>query len=221
MSKETPPLFGKTRFLEGLIDEFLDQVAEGAIFLQIGVTAYFENAEVTETSQEKLEQILAVKERSNDLRRSIGTLLYTEMLIPDARGDVLRLIGELYELLDKIGNNFETLLIEQPHVPGDDYRQGFEELIAIATKSVQTILVAARAFFRNPTVVRDHIHEVRVYESEADKVALRLKKKIFGSELPYEIKAQLRDAVNAIDELADKSELIGDHLSIFTLKRAL
>jgi predicted phosphate transport protein (TIGR00153 family) len=221
MSNETPPLFGKTKFLEGQIDEFLDQVAEGAIFLQIGVTAYLENAEVTEISQEKLQQILEVKERANNLRRSIGTLLYTEMLIPDARGDVLRLIGELYELLDKIGNNFETLLIEQPKSSGDDYRQGFEELIAIATKSVQMIVVAARAFFRNPTVVRDHIHEVRVYESEADKVALRLKKKIFGSDLPYEIKAQLRDAVNAIDELADKAELIGDHLSIFAIKRAL
>jgi uncharacterized protein Yka (UPF0111/DUF47 family) len=221
MSNETPPLFGKTKFLESLIDEFLDQVAEGAIFLHIGVTAYLENAESTEICQEKLEQILEVKERCNHLRRSIGTLLYTEMLIPDARGDVLQLIGELYELLDKIGNNFENLLIEQPKSSGDDYRQGFEELIAIATKSVQTIVVAARAFFRNPTVVRDHIHEVRVYESEADKVALRLKKKIFGSDLPYEIKTQLRDAVNAIDELADKAESISDHLSIFAIKRAL
>ena len=42
MSKETPPLFGKTKFLEGQIDEFLDKLAEGAIYFERGITAYIE-----------------------------------------------------------------------------------------------------------------------------------------------------------------------------------
>ncbi|MGH2412583.1 MAG: DUF47 domain-containing protein [Microcystaceae cyanobacterium] len=221
MPQETPPLFGKTKFLEGQIDEFLDQVAEGAIYFQMGVTAYLEKAEVTETCEEKLQQILKAKERCNHLRRSIVTVLYTEMLIPDARGDVLRLLGELYELLDGMEDSFQDLMIEQPEGAGGEYKQDFEELIAMAAKCVQTIVVAARAFFRNPTAVRDHIHEVRVYESETDKIALRLKKRIFSAELPFEKKIQLRDGVNTIDELADKAESVSDDLSVFTIKRAL
>lgn len=221
MANETPPLFGKTKFLEGLIDEFLDQVAEGAIYLQIGVTAYIENDQVTEICEAKLEQILTAKERCNQLRRSIATLLYTEMLIPDARGDVLRLLGALYELLDTIGDDFQDLMIEQPKGLGGEFKQDFEALIAMAAKCVQTIVIAARTFFRTPMAVRDHIHEVRVYESEADLLALRLKKKIFSSDLPFEVKIQLRDSVKMIDELADKAEHISDDLSIFTIKRAL
>ena len=34
MSKETPALFGKTKLLEGQIDEFLDKVAEGANYFE-------------------------------------------------------------------------------------------------------------------------------------------------------------------------------------------
>jgi uncharacterized protein Yka (UPF0111/DUF47 family) len=73
-------------------------------------------------------------------------------------------------------------------------------------KSVETIVIAARSFFRDPRTVRDHIYKVRVYESESDKIALRLKKNIFDSQLPLERKIQLRDSVNVINSLADASE---------------
>jgi uncharacterized protein Yka (UPF0111/DUF47 family) len=69
--------------------------------------------------------------------------------------------------------------------------------------------------------VRDHINEVRVFESETDKVALRLKKEIYGSDFSFERKTQLRDAVNMLDKLADKAENLGDDLAIFAIKRAL
>jgi hypothetical protein len=69
--------------------------------------------------------------------------------------------------------------------------------------------------------VRDHINEVRVFESETDKVALRLKKEIYGSDLSFERKTQLRDATNMLDRLADRAENLGDNLAIFAIKRVL
>ena len=84
MSKEeTPNLFGKTKFLEGQIDEFLDKVAEGAIYFERGIIIYLEEGKVSEACEEKLAQIIALKEKCKDLRRSIVNTLYTEMLIPD------------------------------------------------------------------------------------------------------------------------------------------
>jgi len=110
------------------------------------------------------------------LRRRIVTLLYTEMLIPDARGDVLRCT--------------------------DSNHSGPE-------------------LFCDPSAVRDHINEVRVFESETDKVALGLKMEIYGSDLSFERKTQLRDATNMLDKLADRAENLGDNLAIFAIKRAL
>ena len=42
VTSETPPLFGKTRFLQGLIDEFIDKITEGTIYMEMGVKAYLE-----------------------------------------------------------------------------------------------------------------------------------------------------------------------------------
>jgi uncharacterized protein Yka (UPF0111/DUF47 family) len=221
VTSENPPLFGKTRFLQGLIDEFIDQVAEGTIYLEMGVKAYLDAGKASAACEEKLRQIVDTTEHCAELRRRILTLLYTEMLIPDARGDVLRLLGELFELLDMMGDNYEDLIIEHPVGTHLEFREDFEELNSIALKCVRAVIAATRTFFRDPQAVRDHINEVRVFESETDKVALRLKKEIYGSDLSFERKTQLRDAVNMLDQLADKAENLGDDLAIFAIKRAL
>jgi uncharacterized protein len=220
VSSETPPLFGKTRFLVGLIDEFLDKISEGVIVVEIGIKAYLTTSEGPEICLEKLNQIIEIKRSCSELRRTIVTMLYTEMLLPDARGDVLSLLGSLFELLDEMGDNFQELMIVQPRgLP--EFGQDFADLTAMAIRCVQAVVVAARMFFRMPAAVRDHINEVRVFEDETDKLAWRIKRRIFATELSFEQRSQLREAVAMIDSLADKAENIGDDLSIFAIKRSL
>lgn len=220
VSSETPPLFGKTRFLVGLIEEFLDKISEGVIIVEMGIRAYLIAHEESEICLEKLNQIIEVKSRCSELRRTIVTMLYTEMLLPDARGDVLRLLGSLFELLDEMGDNYQELMIVQPRgLP--EFGQDFADLTGMAIRSVQAVVVAARTFFRMPAAVREHINEVRVFEDESDKIAWRLKRRIFAAELSFEQRFQLREAVVMIDSMADKAENIGDDLSIFAIKRSL
>ncbi len=231
MSKEIPTIFGKTKLLEEQIDEFLDKVAEGAIYFERGITAFLEEGQVTETCEEKLSQIIALKERCRDLRRSIVNVLYSEMLIPDFRADVLRLLTDLFSLLDAMGKNFQDLMIEQGQTMNTESqitpteaqlgRKEFLELVKVTVKSVETVIIAARDFFRNPQAVRDHIYQVRVYESEADKIAIRLKKKIFGTDFKFSHKINLRDTVDAIDAIADQAEDVADELSIYAIQRTL
>ena len=231
MSKETPPLFGKTKLLEGQIDEFLDKVAEGAIYFERGITVFLETEKVSETCEEKLSQIITLKERCKELRRSIVNVLYSEMLIPDFRGDVLRLLTDLFSLLDAMGNNFQALMIEQGQATQMEERitqeeieltiKEFLELVKVVVKSVETVIIAARNFFRDPKVVRDHIYQVRVYESEADKIAIKLKKRIFSTNLKFSQKINLRNRVDAIDAIADKAEDVADEIDIYAIQRTL
>ena len=221
MSKETPPLFGKTKFLEGQIDEFLDKISEGSIYFERGMAVLMDEG-ITEVCEEKLQQIITLKERCSELRRSVVSTLYAEMLIPDFRGNVLSLLTDLYALLDVLMNCFQEFLIEYSDSGTNTGLQSdAKELISVVVKSVQAAVVASRAFFRNPAAVRDHIYEIRVYESEADKIALRLKKGIFQSDLPLERKIQARDSVDIVDAIADMAEDISDELSIYAIKRAL
>jgi len=220
LSSETPPLFGKTRFLQGLIEEFLDKISEGVLIVDLGLRAYLSPAENLAICEEKLEQVIEIKRRCSELRRTIVTMLYTEMLLPDARGDVLRLLGDLFELLDQMGDGFQELMIVQPR-PRQEFAQDFEELSTLAIRCVQAVVLAARTFFRDPQAVRDHINEVRTFEDETDRIALRIKRRIVSSGLDFEQRSQLRQEVTMLDGLADLAENISDDLSIYAIKRAL
>ncbi|MEB3352795.1 MAG: DUF47 family protein [Cyanobacteriota bacterium] len=214
-------LFAKSRSLELRIDEFLDKVAEGGILFERGMVLLLERGLAPET-EEKMQQLIALKERCNQLRRVVVNTLYTEMLIPDFRGDVLRLLTHLYGLLDSLKNAFQDFLIEYAEVlSGQGGIAEVEDLVAVVVQSVQAAVLGARAFFRNPEAVRDHINQIRVYESEADGITLRLKTALFASESPLDQKLLGREALAAIDGLADLAEEISDELSILAIKRVL
>ena len=216
-----PALFAKTRDLEVRIDEFLDKVAEGGILFERGMVLLLERGVAPETEQ-KMQQLIQLKERCNDLRRAVVNTLYTEMLIPDLRGDVLRLLSHLYGLLDSLKNAFQEFVIEYAEaIDRQDAVDAVKDLVAVVVQSVQAAVLGARAFFRNPQAVRDHINRIRVYESEADAITLRLKTALFASDRPLEKKLLGRDALAVIDGLADLAEEISDELSILAIKRAL
>lgn len=216
-----PALFAKTRDLEVRIDEFLDKVAEGGILFERGMVLLLERGVAPETEQ-KMQQLIQLKERCNDLRRAVVNTLYTEMLIPDLRGDVLRLLSHLYGLLDSLKNAFQEFVIEYAEaIDRQDAVDAVRDLVAVVVQSVQAAVLGARAFFRNPQAVRDHINRIRVYESEADAITLRLKTALFASDRPLEKKLLGRDALAVIDGLADLAEEISDELSILAIKRVL
>jgi uncharacterized protein Yka (UPF0111/DUF47 family) len=216
-----PALFAKTRDLEVRIDEFLDKVAEGGILFERGMVLLLERGVAPETEQ-KMQQLIQLKERCNDLRRAVVNTLYSEMLIPDLRGDVLRLLSHLYGLLDSLKNAFQEFVIEYAEaIDRQDAVDAVKDLVAVVVQSVQAAVLGARAFFRNPQAVRDHINRIRVYESEADAITLRLKTALFASDRPLEKKLLGRDALAVIDGLADLAEEISDELSILAIKRVL
>ena len=217
----TPTLFAKTRSLELRIDELLDKVAEGGILFERGMTLMLERGLSLET-EEKLQQLIALKARCNQLRRAVVNTLYSEMLIPEFRGDVLRLLSHLYGLLDSLKNAFQEFLIAYADVLSrNEAIADVKQLVAVVVESVQAAVLGARAFFRNPEAVRDHINRIRVFESEADGITVRLKTALFASDRPLEQKLLGRDALALIDGLADLAEEISDELSILAIKRAL
>ena len=115
-------------------------------------------------------------------------------------------------------------MIEQAHTYQTEDQSNtkeFLELVKVVVESVKTVIIAARDFFRNPKAIRDHIYQVRVYESEADKIAISLKKKIFATELKFSEKINLGAIVNAVDAIADKAEDVADELDIYAIQRTL
>ncbi len=210
-------VFGKTREIEGEIDEFLDKLSQCALLFKLGVRTYLVEGS-TADFEEKLNDVNALESRADQLRRSIEAKLYGQTLIPDSRGDVLGLL----ENLDAVINIFEGTLwnfsIETPEVR-PAFHVGFQELTEMAVDSVEALVLASRAFFRNIEMVGDHMHKVLFYEKEADKISTKLKRAIFRSDMDLSQKAHLRHFVEQIDNVADRAEDVADRLAIYTIKR--
>ena len=88
-------------------------------------------------------------------------------------------------------------------------------------ESVEHLVLASRAFFRNPDAVFDSLHKVSFFEKEADKISTALKREIFGLDIDIGMKVHLKSFVEYIDNVANDAEDVADRLSIYAIKRAL
>ena len=215
-------LFANKKSLERQIDEFLDILSECNILFKAGFTYYLEASGGSDGDafKEKLQQVDAMESRADDIRRRIETELYQQSLIPDSRTDVFALLEALDNIINRFEDNLLGLSIEKPEIPAETVAD-FKALGEQIALCVESTVVAARAFFRDITAVRDHTHKVALYEKEADRLSVKLKRKIFGLNLRLSHQAQLRDFVNMIDRVADEAEDVADCLTIYTIKRAI
>ena len=210
-------LFSRSNLLEIEIDEFLNKLSQSALVFKHGVEIYLREGGSVEFT-DKLNHVNTLESEADNLRRSIEVKLYTQTLIPEARGDVLGLL----ENLDHILNLFEGALwafsIEAPDIP-KEYHQGYLDLSEKGSRAVESVVLASRAFFRNIDAVADHNHKVMFYEKEADKISTKLKRAVFSSDLDLAHKAHLRNFVEHIDNPADWAEDVADRLTIYVIKR--
>ena len=212
-------LFRHTRALENEIDEFLDKLSQSSLHFKIAVKVYLHDGSTTDFEL-KLQDVNKMESDADYLRRAIETQLYAQTLIPESRGDVLGLIENLDQLLNLFESSLWAFSIEQPDIP-EEFHNDFDALTDMAVQSVETLVLASRAFFRNIDAVSDHNHKVMFYEKEADKVSTKLKQAIFSSELDLSRKAQLRNFVEHIDNIPDWAEDVADRLAIYAIKRTL
>jgi hypothetical protein len=108
--------------------------------------------------------------------------------------------------------------IETPDIP-TELLGDYQELTEQSTEAVERLVLASRAFFRDPGAVNDHLHKVRFYESEADETVTRLRKRIFSTDLPLPNKIHLRFFAERIVWISDLAEDVAEQLVIYSIKR--
>lgn len=211
--------FQRTTQLISEIDEFIDRVSEAQMVVERALMHYFEHG-VDDQLDESLTQIGQIEERADELRRNVANMMFSQMLLPDTRGDVLELLGDVDVTLDDCVHLMVDLAIERP-TPDGQHIDEFKAMIAEVGKAVQAMLRAARAYFKEPRAVRDDVHKINFHDREATKIALRIGRAAFDSDLSLSRKRQVRDWLSKIRSIASHANDIGDQLSIFAVKRSI
>jgi predicted phosphate transport protein (TIGR00153 family) len=211
-------LFKQTKILEDQIDEFLDAVSQGALVFKHAIKNYLEGE--TEKFEENINTIKNLENKADNLRRGIESHLYTHSLIPENRGDVLGLLESMDNVIDTAKNTVTHFSIESPDIQ-TELSKDFLDLTDKAAMAADSIVLATRAFFRDVQAVKDHLHKVYFYEKEADKIADRLKRRVYKMNIALSKKMHLTYFVQHVDFLADRAEEVADRLSIYAIKRSI
>ncbi len=173
-----------------------------------------------EEFQKRLDDINKTESDGDNLRRDIETKLYTETLIPESRGDVLGLLESCDRVLNITAETLNQFYVEQPFIL-EELKPKYIELANISIASLEEMVSAVRAYFINVVDVKDHVNKVQLYETESDKIAMKIKYEVFRSDLDLCKKMHMRYFALHIENIADEAEDVCDRLSIAVIKRSL
>ncbi len=212
-------IFGKTKQLELQMDKFLDKISEGGIIFKQGIKCYL-NDNCSEFER-YADTIRRLEHEADELRKDIEIALYTQTLIPESRGDVLALLETSDDAIDRATDTLVEFGVENPYIP-EVFHDGFKSLAKTAVKAQEEMVLAMRAFMRDPMGVRNYLHKVNHWEEESDLIAFKLKQQIFTHpDLSLSQKIHLRYFTLHVDMLADKAQDVADRLAIYTIKRSM
>jgi len=209
-------LFNKIKNLEGQIDNYLDLVVKGGFLFNQGIKYFLE--EQTEEFESRLVSIDTTESEADNLRRKIEKRLYTETLIPESRGDVLGLLEACDKVLNKTAETLHQFSVEIPFIL-PEVKNHYVELTNVSVSALEEMVAAVRSYFTDINLVRDHINKVQLYESESDKIAAKIKRIVFRSDIRLSQKMHMRYFALHIESIADEAEDVCDRLSIAAIKR--
>ena len=210
--------FNSTKKLILEIDEFFDSIDNGSLVFKEGVRNYLRGDQ--EKFEENIRDIDNLEGKADSLRRKVENDLYSHSLLPQYRGDVLRLMEKCDDMLDIMKENLCQFDVEIPLIP-KKLHADILKLTKISVSAIDALIPAARAFFKDPASVKDKIHRVYFFETEADKLANNIKRKIFhdSPNLKLSEKIHLRYFTLHIENVSDAAEVVADILSILAIKR--
>ncbi len=210
-------LFKQTKNLEQKVDKFFLLLSEASVIYRLGIRIYLRE-KVSEEYNKRVNHISEIESEADNLRRDIKKIIYSEMLIPDSRGDVLGLIETSDEIFSLFKNSLWSFSNETPKI-GEDLTAGYRRLTNMVVKAVDELTSGCRVFFLSPHLVTSYTAKVTLYEKEADKIGAALKTDIFSLDIELTEKIHLREFVDCIDCIADHAEDVADRLSIYAIKR--
>jgi len=210
----------KARKLIAEIEGYYDLISQSSLVFKAGIYDHLNNK--CKQLETRVTELSELEHDADVARREIKHKLYAEMLIPDARGDVLGLLESSDNVIDRAKSVLSSLAIEKPAIPEfliDDFR----ELTDTTVNAMDEMVKASRSFFHEIGMINDYINKVYFYEHEVDKIEERIKRTVFTSEeiIHLSHRVQIRYFTERIAQVSDDAESVCERLEISAIKRSI
>lgn len=126
------------------INSFFDTIDQALIVFKEGTKNYLYNH--TQQFNTNLESMTAFENEADALRHQIEGNIYSLSSLARVRGDIIRLIENMDDIVDILESSLFQFEIERPYIPAELYAD-FIKLTELSTMAVESLIPAAKAFF--------------------------------------------------------------------------
>lgn len=215
-------MFGRKKSVKLIedIDRYFDLIDQSLLVFKEGVRNYLYSNSAG--FNDNLKKMSALDSEADVLRREIENALYTQTALVRSRGDIMRLFEKTRSITDMLNDSLFQFEIETPFVPSE-LNPEFMKLTEFSTLAVESVVTAAKAYFKAPETVQDKINRAYFYEKEAVKYAQTIKRTVFHNmqSLKLSEKFHLRYFALHIENLSKGAENVADQLAVMAIRRMM
>ena len=156
--------------------------------------------------------------QADDVREQIKTLMYDKILLPESRGDIMRLLDGMDHVpryMEIILHMIKTQMLVIPDFLVADIR----ELVSASLEACGLMSLQVEDLFKRKGRIKELVSIIDKKESQCDKIERRLISAIFESDLDGFQKLQLKELVIYLGEISDHVDMLSKQINIMNLKR--
>jgi predicted phosphate transport protein (TIGR00153 family) len=156
--------------------------------------------------------------QADDVREEIKTLMYDKILLPESRGDLMRLLDGMDHIpryMEIVLNIIKTQRLAIPGFLVADIRQ----LVSASLEACGLMSLQVEDLFKRKGRIKELVSVIDQKESQCDVIERRLISAIFESELDGFLKMQLKELVIYLGDISDQVDTISKQINIMSLKR--
>ena len=215
-------MFGRKKSIKLIedIDRYFDIMDQSLLVYKEGVRNYLYSN--PEGFNDNLKKMSALESEGDVLRREIENALYTQTALVRSRGDIMRLFEKTRSITKLLNDSLFQFEIETPFIPSE-LNPEFMKLTEFSTLAVESVVPAAKAYFKAPETVQDKINRAYFYEKEAVKYSQTIKRTVFHNmpSLKLSEKFHLRYFALHIENLSKAAENVADQLAVMAIRRTM
>ena len=210
-------LWKKEKKVHRFMDEYMAEALSCMDLFQECLFAMFEDS-TSEKAKTLVQQVDDAESRADELRDKIEMKLYRKALMPESRGDILGLV----EAVDRVPNWAEEVAydihLQRVQFP-KSLIEKFRQITAMNVECFYLLHKAIEALFTDINTVFELTKKVDHKESEIDTLEHELIRDVFDIEERLSYQNTLHRIVRGICDISDKTENVGDRLTIVAIKK--
>jgi predicted phosphate transport protein (TIGR00153 family) len=156
--------------------------------------------------------------KADDVREEIKMLMYSKVLLPESRGDIMGLL----ESIDSIPHTLEIILnmiltqkLAIPDLIADDVR----EMVSLSMGTCDLMIQQVEDLFQRGRRIPELLDVIDEKESQCDVIERQIITTLFDSDIDPFQKLQLKELVVLVGDITDQIDRVSKRINIISLKR--